>query len=199
MKEYSYDLILEKLISKIKIKESNPIIGITFIAGPGFGKPTVSKILSKKLGIDVMANDKIRRLYDELGFNNEEYEPDIKKMAYDRTVYLLQNKTSHIVDANIEFHWEMAIDNYEKYNAKLLFIELTCSEEEILRRIEKRKKTFGQTDNYSRATEIDYYKYLELKKQKQIPREKIFYTINTEKDIEKQIDSLIEKIKKELK
>ena len=122
-------------------------------------------------------------------------------MANDRTIYLLQNKTSHIIDANIEFFYDMALDNYNSHNAILLFVELKCNEEEVKRRIENRTKAFSKNDNQSRATIEDYYKYLEKKKKKTIPRELIFYTINTDssiEEIEKQVDSLIDKITHQL-
>ena len=196
--DYSYEKIFKKLIEEIPLKPSDNVYGITFIAGPGFGKTTVAKIISKKLGLYITANDKIRRLYNELGFDDTVYEDDIKRMANDRTIYLLDNKTSHIIDANMEFFWEMALNNYNNHNAKLFFIELSCAEEEVLRRIGVRKDNFGKNDNLSRATEVDYYNYLEKKKTKGIPKNKIFFTIHTDTsvdEIEKQVDILIEKIK----
>ena len=195
---YSYENIFKKLVEEIPLKPSNNVYGITFIAGQGFGKSTVAKIISKKLGLYITANDRIRRLYNELGFDDTIYEDDIKRMANDRTIYLLDNKTSHIIDANMEFHWEMALNNYNNHNAKLFFVELSCAEEEVLRRIRARKDNFGKNNNLSRATEIDYYNYLEKKKTKGIPRNKIFFTIHTDTsvdEIENQVDILIEKIK----
>lgn len=195
---YSYESIFKKLVEEIPLKPSDNVYGITFIAGPGFGKSTVANIISKKLDLYITANDKIRRLYNELGFDDTVYEDDIKKMANDRTIYLLDNKTSHIIDANMEFFWEMALNNYNNHNAKLYFVELSCAEEEVLKRIGVRKNNFGKNDNLSRATEVDYYNYLEKKKTKGIPKDKIFFTIHTDTsvdEIEKQVDILIEKIK----
>lgn len=57
-----------------------------------------------------------------------------------------------------------AISNFKKYNGKLFLIELTCSKEEALKRIKLRKKSFGKNNNYSRATEEDYYRNLEIRK-----------------------------------
>jgi len=196
--DYSYEKIFKKLVEEIPLKPSDKVYGITFIAGPGFGKSTVAKIISKKLGLYITANDKIRRLYNELGFDDTLYEDDVKRMANDRTIYLLDNKTSHIIDANMEFFWEMALNNYNSHNAKLFFVELSCAEEEVLKRIGVRKDNFGKNDNLSRATEVDYYNYLEKKKTKGIPKDKIFFTIHTDTsvdEIEKQVDILIEKIK----
>ena len=98
--DYSYEMILKKLLAEIPIKESKNVYGIAFIAGPGFGKSTVANMLSEKLGLLIVASDQIRRFYDKLGFGNTKYEDDIKKIAFDRIVYLLEHKTSHIVDAN---------------------------------------------------------------------------------------------------
>ncbi len=199
--EYSYTKILDKLLSEVPINESDNVYGITFVAGPGFGKSTVANMLSKKLGLLIVVNDQIRSFYDELGFDNTKYEDNIKKMAYDRTVYLLEHKTSHIVDANFQFCWKMAMDNYGKYNAKLFFIELICSEDEVLRRIKDRESNFGKNDNQSRATIEDYNRYLNLKKENNMPSDLIFYTINTDtsiEEVEKQVDLLVEKLKKEI-
>ena len=198
---YSYENIFEKLVAEIPLKPSDNVYGITFIAGPGFGKSTVAKIISKKLGLYITANDKIRRLYNELGFDDTLYEDDVKRMANDRTIYLLDNKTSHIIDANMEFFWEMALNNYNSHNAKLFFVELSCAEEEVLKRIGVRKDNFGKNDNLSRATEADYYNYLEKKKTNGIPKNKIFFTIHTDtsvEEIEKQVDILIEKIRSDI-
>ena len=198
---YSYENIFEKLVAEIPLKPSDNVYGITFIAGPGFGKSTVAKIISKKLGLYITVNDKIRRLYNELGFDDVAYEDDIKRMANDRTIYLLDNKTSHIIDANMEFFWEMALNNYNNHNAKLFFVELSCAEEEVLKRIGVRKDNFGKNDNLSRATEADYYNYLEKKKTNGIPKNKIFFTIHTDtsvEEIEKQVDILIEKIRSDI-
>ncbi|MBR2704525.1 MAG: AAA family ATPase [Clostridia bacterium] len=197
--EYSYNQIFNNLISNIPLKKSEKLYGITFVGGPGYGKSTIAKMLSSKLDIYSVTNDEIRRLYESLGFSEEKYSHDIKKMGYDRRVYLLKNKTSHILDVNMEFAWERAINSYQSLGAKLLFIELVCSEGTILRRIKEREESFNQNDNYSRATDQDYYKYLELKKnnQNQIPPDMIFYSIDTDKsidEIEKQVELLIKKI-----
>ena len=199
MNEYSYESMFEKVKQEIPIKKSDKVYGVTFIGGPCFGKTYVANILAKKTGLYITANDRIRRIYDESGFNNIEYEADIKKMANDRTVYLLENRTSHIIDANMEFFWEMAENNFKNYNAKLYFVELKCDEEEVIRRINAREKEFGKDpNNHSRATIDDYYIYLERKKNKGIPQEKIFFTINTDSDnIEEQVDELIRRIEED--
>lgn len=197
--ELNYDKLFEMVIKDIPIKSENKLYGISFIGAPGIGKSTVSKILSEKLGIYVTANDKIRRLLDEVGINASDNQALVERLASDRTVYMLKNNTSMIIDANMLTAYTAVEENFNKYNSKCLFIKLNCSEEEILNRIAKRKTEFGKTGNFSRATEEDYYKYKHNEKENKYPKEKIFYTIDTEKDIEKQINELIIKIKKKFK
>ena len=197
MKEYSYEAVFEIVKKEIPIKKSNSVFGITFVAGQGTGKSYVANIISQKTGLYVTSNDRIRRIYDELGFSNYDYEEDIKRMANDRTIYLLENRVSHIIDANMEFFWEMAEKNFKKYGAKLYFVELICDEDEIIKRITKRANSFHNTDNYSRATVDDYYAYLERKKKNAFPKEKIFFSIDVNvsgEKLEKQIDELLKKV-----
>ena len=107
------------------------------------------------------------------------------------------------MDANMEFYWEMSVDNFEKYDANLYFIEITCSEETVLKRIKSRQKSFSnESDNLSRAKIEDYYIYLERKSKKEFPKERVFYTINSDTTLEEiynQVNVLVNKIKKENK
>ncbi len=66
--KYSYKKMLEVVSSEIPLNSKEPVYGISFIAGPGCGKSTIANMLGAKLGITVCTNDKIRRLYGELGF-----------------------------------------------------------------------------------------------------------------------------------
>ena len=47
--EYNYDIVLKKLLQETQINPQPNVYGITFVAGPGFGKSTIAKILSEKL------------------------------------------------------------------------------------------------------------------------------------------------------
>lgn len=200
--EYNYQKIFELLISKISINPVKNVFGITFVAGPGFGKSTVAEMLSKKLGIVVTSNDYIRRLYDSLNFDNEAYEADIKKMANERTKYMLKNKTPMIIDANMEFFWQMAEKNFNDFGAKLYFVELLCSEDTVISRIKSRAESFENTSNLSRAGLKEYQTYLNKKRASTFPRDKVYFKIDMNKsldEIEAQVDKLVEKIRKENK
>jgi len=196
---YDYEKIFKRVISDIPVKRDNKVYGITFIAPQGTGKSRVSNILSEKLNVYVTANDKIRRILEEFGIDPEEQSKLVNKLAEDRTIYMLENKTSMIIDANMRLFYDIAMSNFNKYNAKLYFVRLECSEEEILRRIDERSKNFGvDKENYSRANRENYAKYKEKEKNSYFPENLVFFTIDTEKDLNFQIDKLIEKLKKDL-
>lgn len=200
--EYNYQKIFEVLISKIPISPVKNVFGITFVAGPGFGKSTVAEMLSKKLGIVVTSNDYIRRLYDSLNFDNGKYEADIKKMANERTKFMLENKTPMIIDANMEFFWEMAEKNFAEVGAKLYFVELVCSKETAINRIKLRAQSFDKNSNLSRAGLSDYQAYLNKKQTSTFPNDKIYFKIDMNKnleDIERQVDQLVHKFRKDNK
>lgn len=200
--EKEYKKLFDLVISDIPITNEEKVFAITFIAPPGTGKSTVSKILSKKLNVYVTANDKIRRIVEKLGINPDENKRLVEQLANDRTVYMLENKTSMIIDANMQFFWENACQNFKNYNAKLYFVKLQCDDDKIIERIKERSKNFGQSkENYSRAGVEEFYKYKEKAKQSNFPEDLIFYTIDASKSldkIEEQIEELVNKIGGEL-
>lgn len=191
---HSYEELLEIVVRDIPINKSKMVYGITFIGLPGVGKSTVANKLSKKLGLYVTANDKIRRLLERLGYDVDgEHRTLVESLANDRTKYMLRNGISMIIDANMNGFYEMAINNFKEFNAKLFFIKLECSEEVILDRIEKRLIN-RESNNYSKADKEVYFKNKERFKLKPFPDELVFATINTENDIDNQIDIVVNKI-----
>ena len=194
-----YNELFDLVVKDIPLSNEDKVFGITFFAPPGAGKSTISKILSEKTGLYVTANDKIRRIAEKFGINVNENRQMIESLANDRTVYMLQNKTSMIIDANMQFFWEKAIENFKNHGAELYFVKIECDEETIIKRIEERASMFETNkENYSRAVVDDYYKYKEKSNIKPIPEELVFFTIKTDttiEEIEKQIDELIKKIK----
>ena len=109
---------------------------------------------------------------------------------------MIENNTSMIIDANCLTVYKAVEENFGRFNAPCFFIKFECNEEEILRRLDEREKTFGlDENNYSRATRKDYYRYLERLDRNPFPKDKIFYTINTEDDLDIQTDLLVSKIK----
>lgn len=192
--KYSYDELLEMVVRDIPMKRSENVYGITFIGLPGVGKTTVANRLSKKTGLYVTANDKIRCLLEELGYDvYGKHRTLVESLANDRTKYMLRNGISMIIDANMNGFYEMAINNFKEFNAKLFFIKLECSEEVILDRIEKRLIS-NDLNNYSKADKEAYFVNKERFKLKSFPEEYVFATINTEDDIDDQIDVVVNKI-----
>ena len=148
----------------------------------------------KRLDLYVTANDKIRCILDELGYDVDgEHRTLVESLANDRTKYMLRNGISMIIDANMNGFYEMAINNFNEFNAKLFFIKLECSEEVILDRIEKRLIN-RESNNYSKADKEVYFKNKERFKLKPFPDELVFATINTEDDIDSEIDIVVNKI-----
>lgn len=190
-----YNEIYNQLINEIPLNKSENVYGILFIAGPGFGKSTITKILSSKLNLFIASNDAIRRV-----INKDKDVPETRdlvlKLAFDRLEYLLDNKISHVLDGDSEFFFDKLYDLYNKYNARMIVIKLECSEETILKRLDNRALSFGKTDNESRAIRDDYYKYLDKLKNNSIKSDLNYYVINTDtsyEEIEKQVDELITK------
>ena len=178
-----YNEIFNNLIKEIPLNRSENPYGILFIAGPGFGKSTITKMLSDKLNLFIASNDAIRRV-----FNKENDVPETKQLvldlAFNRLEYLLENKTSHILDGDSEFFYDRLCELYNKYNARMIVIKLECSKETILNRLDQRALIFGNTDNESRATREDYYKYLERLKNNNLPNDIDYFVINTDTSIE---------------
>lgn len=196
---YDYNQLLETIISEIPIKKDCKVYGITFIAPPGIGKTTISRMLADKLGIYITANDKIRRKLEDFNIDPEKESKLVNQLAEDRTIYMLKNNTSMIIDANMRFFYETAMANFNKYDAKLYFLKLECNEEEILRRIDERSTKFGlDKENYSRAGREAYYKYKEKLQNSHFPEELVFFTIDMEKNVEAQVEQFIELLKKDL-
>ena len=185
------------MIKDIPLKKCSTLFGISFLGGPGVGKSTLSQKLSQKLKIPVVINDQIRRQLETFGINPVENDDLVKKLAVSRINYLLEHQTSMILDSNSLKAYKKMEEDFQNYHAPVFFIELRCSEVEILRRIKERKENFDKDKtNYSRAVEEDYYEYLEIQKNHSFPKEKIFFTIDTEKELEKQIENFVEKLKK---
>jgi len=191
------EIIFKEIVSEIPLNPEKVVYGISFIAGPGMGKSTVAKKISEKLNLYITENDRIRRIMEKYGYDGEnEHLKLSQELSNDRTIYMLENRTSMIIDANLAFFYQMALDNFNKYSGKIYFVEINCSEKEILRRIEVRKRDFSNTS--SRADKDKYFEYREKIKSKPVPKELIFYTIDSEKDLDYQIHELSKKIKDDL-
>ncbi len=190
-----YYRIYQMVIESVPLNPQDHFYGISFVGPPGVGKSTVANILSERLNIYVSINDQIRRLLSSCGIFPFENQPLVEQLAIDRTSYLLEHSTSVIIDANMLTAYPSAIHNFARFSTECLFIKLECKEEEILKRLDARELLFDKDSRvFSRATRKDYYKYLDREKENPFPEEKIFFTINTEENLDQQIDKLIVKI-----
>lgn len=191
----NYEKLYNMIVKDIPISNDNFVYAITFIGLPGMGKSTIANILSKKLNIYIAVNDEIRRILDKLGIDSSQNKQLTKKLIIDRIKFMLKNNTSMIIDGNAQSKYNDLERILNDFNAHCFFIKLECSEEEILKRLDYRESQFGKDkNNFSIATRKDYYSEKQLKSN-QFPKEKIFFTINTEENIDSQIDMLVDKIK----
>lgn len=199
-KNINYEYLYNIVIKDIPISKVDFVYGISFIGPPGIGKSTIANLISNKLNIYVTANDKIRRILDSLGIDASNNQSLVEKLAYDRISYMLENSTSMIIDANCLTAYKVVEENFSHFNVPCFFIKLECSEEEILRRLDYRESQFGiENNNFSRAVRKDYYSYLERLKNNPFPKEKIFFTIDTEGNLDTQVDSLVKKMQEHIK
>ena len=66
-----YNVLFKEIIEDVKLEKSDVLYGIGFVGAPGVGKSTIAKLISKKLNIPILVNDKIRRQLDEVGIDSE--------------------------------------------------------------------------------------------------------------------------------
>ena len=189
--------ILEKMCKDIDInKYSQDKQCITFVAGPGFGKTTITKKILKKTNFFHCSNDYIARQIESFGYDISDYEKRnelVSSIAFPFQDYLFQNNIDFVLDANLMLYLDVIKKRCENYGYKLYVIELKINPEEALRRSLKRLKS-NDIDNLSNSDEKDFNLYLrqyeEYKKQEN--KDNIFFTIDMEKDnVEQKVDELL--------
>lgn len=196
--------ILEKIKSNINKNDySNNKICISFVGGPGFGKTTISNILCEKLNLFHCSNDYIARELEKNGYDISDYETKTKlvsSIAFPFQDFLFSNNIDFVLDANLMLYLDVLRNRCKNYNYKLYIIEVQINPDEALRRSLRRLETKDPT-NLSDSDEEDFKLFLnQYNEYKKVENPNyIFAKINTEQDIEKQIENIIEAIKKDIK
>lgn len=192
--------ILENLKQSINKNDyNNEKICISFIGGPGYGKTTISKILCKKMHLFHCSNDYIARQLEENGIDISDYEERTKlvsDIAFPFQDFLFSNNISFVLDANLMLYLDVLKNRCQNYGYKLFIIELKTAKEKALERSLKRLEN-KNSDELSNSDEADFNLFLKqyAEYQKKDNSEYIFAKINSEKNIESQVDMIIKKIK----
>ena len=164
-----------------KGNKSNPYI-ILFDGYTGMGKSTVAKVIAKKDNSVILNNDQVRDWLNDY-HDSTNLKSDLQKY---RLELLLKNNNSCIFDSCFCHNWKEKIKYYNKLGYKYYIIRLECSELIVKERLSSRVK---DDTNYSIANFNDY-----LWMKENVPRvddNLVDYTINTETNIEEQVDDFI--------
>lgn len=176
--------IKDKFIKDFPIPKGNknkPYI-ILFDGYTGTGKSTVAREIAKKDGSIVLNNDQIRDWLNDYD-DTTNLKNDLQKY---RLELLLKNHNSCILDSCFCHNWKEKIEYFNQLGYLYFIIRLECDETIIKKRLSSRVK---DGINYSIA---DFQGYLWMKENvSHVDDNFIDYTINTEKNIESQIDQFI--------
>lgn len=163
-------------------KENSYII--LFDGYTGVGKSTVAKVIAKKTNSVILNNDEVR---DWLNDYNDSTNLKSELQKY-RLELLLKNSNSCICDSCFCHDWKEKIKYYNKLGYKYYIVRLECDESIVKERLLSRVKN---NTNYSIA---DFNDYLWMKENVSHVDDKLVnYTINTEKNIEEQVEDFINK------
>jgi predicted kinase len=161
---------------------------IILICGyPGVGKTTLANELAPLIKAVVLSTDKIRKEIIE----NPNYDEDEKRLIYD--ILLLTSKYIHnagincILDAT--FNEQKSRNDIKKRlkltNEQFIIIECICPEEEIISRIQNRKKGYSDAD-------ISIYKMI---KSKYEPIQEKHIIVDTSQSLKETVEEIVNKIK----
>lgn len=199
--------------------ENNPIIKgsakrpyiILFDGISGTGKSTIARIISEKLDVVVLNNDKVRQFLSRTNYIKKSRYPLlasqklVKKIQYYRIKESIKNNNICVLDGNVINGFEDYINFFKRNNIKYYIVKIKYNRRKVIKRLYKRKfdpKTFfingSETINYSEANIMSFI-YME-KNKRELPSEEIYFRIDTSKsyrDIEKKVLELINKIESE--
>ncbi len=176
----------DKFINNFPIPVGNkkePYI-IVFDAYSGQGKSYTSKIISKYDKSIILNNDEVRNWLNNYGNDNSV----LRELQLHRLELLLQNNNSCILDSCSCHDWKNKKEYLDKLGYKYYVIRLLCSENTVKERL--RNRTIDG-DNFSKA---NYNDYLWMKNNvPNIDDSLIDFTIDTEKDVELQVQNFLNK------
>lgn len=157
---------------------------ILFDAYTGMGKSSVSLSIAKYDNSIILNNDQVRKWLSDYAD-----EGNLKdKIHKHRLENLLKNINSCICDSCFCHNWKQKIKYYDDLGYKYYIIRLICSDETIADRLSKREI---DGINYSIAS---YDDYLWMKNNvSKVDDNKIDYIINTEKNVDEQVLSFLNK------
>ena len=167
----------------LKGNKKNPYI-ILFDAYTGMGKSTVAKVISKKDSSVILNKDEVKVWLN----NHNRTNIDKQELQNYRLELLLKNNNSCICDSCFCHNWKEKIKYFDNLKVKYYIIRLICSEDVIKERLNIRNKL---NNDYSKGT---YKDYLWMKENVELVDDKLInYIVNTEKNIENQINEFIKK------
>ncbi len=196
--DYSEQKLIDDFIKTVPITDPNSkeLFVVGFVGPTGCGKSFVAGKIAEKLNLYISSNDRIRRFLNNLGFEGDHpLQQVVEKTSIATTEYLLKNKISHIIDADLIRVHESAKQRMESFGAKLYIIEIVCPEEIILERIKKRRENIesNRENNFSRGTVEDYFERKQM--HDSLKKPEFFFSIDTSIDVDSQVNNLISKLK----
>ncbi len=162
----------------------------------GSGKTTVTKAVSKKLGLLRLSSDELRKLLKE---NGHDYS-SVKEIGFRIAEEFVEKKFSIAFDMDCgnpeskEFVERLS----EKYNVKIIWVHINTPEEHILKGLLKDAHYRAWLAEDPQIMIRNYFSQKE-KRLKENTKFDYFFTFDTSKsDMQEQISECVEKIKKAL-
>ena len=202
--------IFDVFTSVNPIKKGNvekPFI-VLFDAITGTGKSTISRMINNKIKIEIINNDKVRHFLSLTGFAGDfrDEQKIVKRINYYRLEENLKNKNNCLLDSDISNNFDFKISMINDLGYKYIIIRIIYDRDKVISRINGRVKdelvsdkiNLSDTYNYSNATIEDFFR---MEKEKNVLNDNIIYfEIDTScklEKVEKQVDLLIEKLKRD--